>query len=86
MLGGNVGHFESLGYLSGYDATLDSYCIDLEDKPRKVMWSTFFDFDFSMALALIKKALIFFALILCMLSYSQAWNPLLRSLTSFYVP
>ena len=35
MLGGNVEHFESLGYLSGYDAALDSYCIYLVDKPKK---------------------------------------------------
>ena len=32
MLGGNVDHFESLGYLSGYDVTLDPYCIYLVEK------------------------------------------------------
>jgi len=36
-LGENVENFESLGYLSGYDAALDSYYIDLEDKLRKIM-------------------------------------------------
>jgi len=51
------------------------------------MWSTFF--DFSMALSLIKRVLIFFVLILCMLSYYQACEPhavefhkLLRALTA----
>ena len=88
---GNVDTFESLGYFSGYYAALDPYCLYLVDKSRKIMWGTFFDFsfDFSMALSLIKRALIFFALILCMLSYCQACEPhavefdkLLRALTA----
>jgi len=37
LLGGNVENFESLGSLCGYDATFDQYCIDIEDKPRKIM-------------------------------------------------
>jgi len=73
MLRGNVENFESLGSLCGYDVVLDQYCIDLEDKPRKIMWNTIF--DFSMAFSFIKRALIYFALILCMLSYCQAWRP-----------
>ena len=58
-LGGNVENFGSLGYFSGYDAALDPYCINLVDKPRKILWSTFFafSFDFSMAFSLIKRAL-----------------------------
>jgi len=61
------------------------------DKPRKILWNTFFDlsFDFSMVSTLLKRALAFFALILCMLSYCQAWKPfaeefdkLLRALTA----
>ena len=50
VLGGYVETFESLGYLSGYDVALDSYCLYLVDKPRKIMWSNFvdFSFDFSM--------------------------------------
>ena len=74
MLGGNVETFESLGYFSGYDAALDPYCINLVGKPRKILWNTFFisSFDFSIAFYLMKRALTFFALILCMLSYSQA--------------
>jgi len=34
-----------------------------------------FAFDFSMAFSLMKRALTFFVLILCMLSYGQAWKP-----------
>ena len=48
-----------------------------------------FLFEFSRAFSLIKRALTFFALILCMLSHSQAWEPdaeefekLLRALTA----
>ena len=41
------------------------------------MWSTFFDFsiNLSMTLSLINRALIFLALILCILSYCQACEP-----------
>ena len=46
MLGGNVDNCLSLGYLSGYDASLNPYCIYLEDKPKKIMWNTFFAFSF----------------------------------------
>ena len=35
LLGGNNETFESLGYLSGYDAALDPYCTYLVDVPRK---------------------------------------------------
>ena len=91
MLGGNVKNFGSLGYFSGYDAALDPYCINLGDKPRKIVSNTFFAFcfDFSMAVSLIKGALIFFALILFMLSHYHACEPhdsaldkLLRALTA----
>ena len=77
MLGGSVDTFMSLGNFTGYDAALNPYCIYLVDKPRKIMWNTFFafSFDFFMAFALIKRDLTFFALILCMLSYIQAWEP-----------
>ena len=70
VLGGNNDNFESLGYLSGYDATLDPYCTYLVDKPRKIMWDTFFDFsfDFSMSFTLIKRALIFFVMPFSVLS------------------
>ena len=61
------------------------------DEPRKILWNTFFDFsfDFSMAFTLIKRALMFYALILCMFSYCQAYEPhaavfdkLMRALTA----
>ena len=67
MLGASDENLRSLGYFNGYDATLDPYCIYLVDQPRKIMWNTFF--DFSLAFTLLKRVLIFFALILCMLSY-----------------
>ena len=66
------------------------YCIYIVNKPRKILWNNFFafSFDFSMAFTLIKRALTFYTLILCMLSYCQAWKPfaeefdkLLRALT-----
>jgi len=90
LLGGNNENVESLGSLCGYDAALDPYCIDLVDLPSKIMWNTIFDFsfDFSMAFDLLKRALIYFVFILCMLSYLQACEPhavafdkLLRALT-----
>jgi len=90
MLGGNVENFRYLGYFSGYDAALDPYYIYLVDKHRKILWNTFFAFffDFSMDFSLIKRGLTFFALILCMFSYCQAYEPhaavfdkLLRALT-----
>ena len=60
--GGNDENFKPLGCFSGYDAAFDPYCINLVDKPRKIMWNTFFDFsfDFSVAFSLMKRALTFF--------------------------
>jgi len=90
VLGRNIETFETLGNYSRYDAALDPYCINLVDKPRKILWNTFFafSFDFAMAFTLIKRALTFFALILCMLSFCHAcephaveFNKLLRALT-----
>ena len=51
VFGGNVETFESLGIFSAYDAVLEPYCIYLVDRPRKILWHTFFvfSFDFSMA-------------------------------------
>jgi len=37
VLGGNNDNFESLGYLSGYNAALNPYCICLVDEPRKIL-------------------------------------------------
>jgi len=77
LIRGNVKNFVSLGYLNGYDATLDPYCLYLVDKPRKILWNTFFafSFDFSMAFSLIKRALTFFVMLLSMLSYQHACEP-----------
>jgi len=36
MLGGNIDNCLSLGYFSGYNASLDPYCIRLEDFPGKI--------------------------------------------------
>ena len=84
-LGGNVEAFESLGYLCGYDAALGPYCTYLVDKSRKILWNTFFafSFDFSLAFTLIQRALTFFALVLCILSYSQTWKPFAEEFDKF---
>ena len=34
---------ESLGDIRGYNSSIDPYCPYLEDTPRKITWSTFFD-------------------------------------------
>ena len=50
MLGGNIQDYVSLGYLRGYDPSIDSYSVSLEDLPRKVIiWFAFFNpfYDFS---------------------------------------
>jgi len=74
---GNIDNFLSLGYFSGYDASVGRYYIYLVDKPKKIMWNTFinFSFDFSMALALLKKVPILFRVIVLMLSYNHAYEP-----------
>jgi len=89
MLGGNVGNFESLGYLCGYDAAFDQYCIDLEDKPRKIMWNTIFDFSFDFSMALTLRGLLLFFVLICRFSHWQdcephavAFDKLLRALTT----
>jgi len=66
LLGGNNENVESLGFLCGYDATLDPYYIDLVDLPSKITWNTFvtFPFDFSMAFTL--RGLILFFVLICM--------------------
>jgi len=82
---------ESLDDISGFHPSFDPYCAYLEDVPRKIMWSTFFDhdFDFSMAFDEFKRALTLFALALLVFSYSHhsemhavVYDKLLRALTS----
>jgi len=43
MLGTNVNNFMSLSYFSGYNVSLDPYCMFLVNVPRKLMWNTFSD-------------------------------------------
>jgi len=52
MLGRSVDNFHSLGYFCGYHASLDQYCISLEDLPKTIMLTTFFNpsYDFSKAI------------------------------------
>jgi len=52
MLGGNDHDYLSLGYLRGYDPSIDPYCISLEDLPRKITWTSCFNpfYDFLWAL------------------------------------
>ena len=85
VIGGSDEPFESPGYLCRHDTALDLYCINLVDKPRKILSNIFFasSFDFSFAFKLLKRTITFFALVLYMPSYCQAWKPMLRSLTSF---
>jgi len=90
MLSGNVKNFGSLGYFSRYNAALDPYCIHLVDKPRKIMWSSFFDFSFYFFMAITLRGLILFFVLILMFSPSHAYEPdaaaldkLLRALTTF---
>ena len=50
---------ESLGDTKGYNPPLGPYCKYLEDVPRKITWSTFFNhtFDFSMEFDEFKRPL-----------------------------
>jgi len=82
---------ESLGDIRGYNSSLDPYCAYLEDAPRKITWSTFFDntFDFSMAFSKFKRPLTFFASSFVVLSYlhhskmhTVTYDKLLRALTT----
>ena len=77
LICGNNDNFESLGYFSGYDAALDPYCLSLVDTPRKIMWAHFFTFlfDFSMAFALLTRALIFLVMFIVVLSQHHACEP-----------
>ena len=53
---------ESLGDIRGYYLSFDPYCAYIENVPRKIIWSTFFDhtFDFSMAFNEFKRPLTLF--------------------------
>jgi len=82
---------KSLGDIRGYHPIFDPHCAYLEDVPRKIMWSTFFDhvFDFSMAFGKFKRPLTFLALSFAVFSYlhdfemhAVTYDKLLRALTA----
>jgi len=54
MLGGNANNFVFLGCFSGFNASLDPYYMYLEDLPRKITWTTFFNPSFDFLWPLIK--------------------------------
>ena len=62
---------ESLGDIRGCNPSLDPYCAYVEDMPRKIEQTTFFDyyFNFSMAFDKYKRAPIFFAMLFFVFSY-----------------
>jgi len=64
---------ESLCDIRGYNPSFDLYCAYLEDVPRKIMRSTFFDyaFHFSMVFDEFKRLLILFAPTFLVFSYSH---------------
>ena len=83
---------ESLGDIIGSHLIFEPYCVHLEDVPRKIMWTPFFDhaFDFFMALSKFKKTLTLFNLSLLMVTYSHLaqlhvlrFDKLLLALTAF---
>jgi len=75
LLSGNNEKMESLGFLCGYDAALDPYCINLVDMPRKILWNTFFNFSFDFSMALTLRGLNLFSVLICRFSHSQACEP-----------
>jgi len=75
MLGGKVETFKSLGNFSGYNATLVPYCINLVDKPRKILRNTFFTFSFDFSMAITLRGLISFFVLILMFSHSYACEP-----------
>ena len=71
VLGGNVHDYESLGYLRGYDPSIDPYCVYPGDLPSKIMWTAFFNpsYDFSKAFDMVKRIPILFRVVFIIASY-----------------
>jgi len=71
MLGRNVQDYMSLCYLRGYDSSTDPYCVSLEDLPRKITCTTFFNpfYDFSIAINKVKRISILFGVVFIIASY-----------------
>jgi len=82
---------EFVGNIRGYNTSFTPYCAYLEEMPRKIDYTTFFDYSlyFSMAFDKCKRAFTFFAMILIVFSYlhhsemhAQVHDKLLRVLTA----
>jgi len=91
MFGWNANNCVSLGCFSGFNASLDPYYMYLEDLPRKITWTTFFNhpYNFSKAIDKVKRILNVFGMILVTNSYhlfselwSQELDKLLHALTA----
>jgi len=91
MLGEKVDNFVSLGYLRGYNPSIDPYCVSLEHLPRKITWTTFFNpfYGFSMGFNKAKRIFVLFGVILITAFYlifsklwSQEFDKLLHALTA----
>jgi len=79
VLGGNVHDYVSLGYLRGYDPSIDPYCVCLGDLLSKIICTTFFNpsYNFSKAFDKVKRILVVFSVILVIASYllfSELWS------------
>ena len=92
MLSGNANNFASLGCFRRYDPTIDRHYVRLEDLPRKITWTTFFDpsYDFSKAIDKVQRVPILFGVVFIIAFYllfsklwSQEFDKLLRALTVF---
>jgi len=71
MLGANVHDYVSLGYLRGYDPSIDHYCVTREDLPKNITWTTCFNpfYDFSIGFDKVKRVLVVFGAIFVISSY-----------------
>ena len=79
ILGGNANSFVSLGCFIGFNASLDPYNMYLEDLPRKITWTTFFNpsYDLCKAIYKVEKILNVLEMILVItscLSFFELWS------------
>jgi len=79
ILGRNVDNFLSLGYLRGYDPSINPYCRSLENLPRKITWTACCNpfYDFAMGFDKVKRMLNVFGVIFIIASYllfSELWS------------
>jgi len=61
----NANNFVSPGCFSGFNASLDPYYMYLEDLPRTITWTTFFNpsYDFYIAIDKVKRIPILFGVV-----------------------